>query len=208
LIFLCLRVSVVYNASVPSHVGLLERTVDLHRWTSLDLVFVLIIALSTGLAVTKGLAREIVSLVALIGGLLLAAIFYRTPALWFVDFSRSETVAQLLGFLIIFLGCLTAGAVVSFIVNKFVKMAKLQWMDRILGGVFGFLRGWAIASIIVLALIAFPVRPDAVPRSDLAPYLLAGARAAALIIPGDLKAKFYDQYKNVLQTWNQGRSSE
>ena len=181
---------------------------DLHRWTSLDLVFVLIIALSTGLALTKGLAREIISLVALIAGLILAATFYPAPATWFVDFSRSETVAQLLGFLIIFLGSLTAGAVVSFIVNKFVKMAKLQWMDRILGGVFGFLRGWAIASIIVLALIAFPVRPEVVPRSSLAPFLLAGSRAAALIIPGDLKVKFHDQYKNVLHTWNQGRSFE
>ena len=208
MIFLCLRAAVVYNATVPFPVELVERTVDLHRWTFLDLVFVLILALSTGLAVTKGLAREIVSLVALLGGLILAAIFYPAPARWFVEFSRSETVAQLLGFLVLFLGCLAAGAVVSFIVNKFVKMAQLQWMDRILGGVFGFLRGWAIASIIVLALIAFPVRPDAVPRSNLAPYLLAGARTAALIIPGDLKAKFYAEYKNVLQAWNKGRSSE
>jgi membrane protein required for colicin V production len=186
----------------------LEHIVDWHRWTSLDLVFGLIIALSTGLAITKGLVREIISLVALVGGLVLAAFYYPVPAVWFNDLSRSETVSHLLGFMIIFLGSLAAGAVISFTVNKFVKMAKLQWMDRLLGGVFGFLRGWAIASVIVLALIAFPVRPDAVPRSNLAPYLLAGARAAVLIVPGDLKAKFYDHYKNVLEAWNQGRNAE
>jgi membrane protein required for colicin V production len=186
----------------------LERIVDLHRWTSLDLVFVLIIALSTGLAVTKGLAREIISLVALIGGLIFAAFYYPVPARWFADLSRSDTVSNLLGFMVIFLGFLAAGALIAFAVNKFVKMAKLQWMDRILGGVFGFLRGWAIASVVVLALIAFPVRPDAVPKSNMAPYLLAGARAAVLIVPADLKAKFYENYKTVLEAWNHSRNAE
>jgi membrane protein required for colicin V production len=186
-------------------VDLLERIVELHRWTSLDLLFMLIIIVSTGFALTKGLTREIVSLASLVGGLILAAIYYPAPALWFADFSRSESVSNLLGFMVIFVGCLAVGAVISFIVNKFVKMAKLQWMDRLLGGVFGFLRGWAIASVIVLALIAFPVRPEAVPRSNLAPYLLAGARAAVLVVPGDLKAKFYEQYKKILEAWNHGR---
>jgi hypothetical protein len=68
------------------------------------------------------------------------------------------------------------GALIAFLVNRFLKMAALQWVDRLLGGIFGLLRGWAIASIIALALIAFPVRQDPMTRSVFAPYLLAGAR--------------------------------
>jgi membrane protein required for colicin V production len=162
--------------------------------------------MSTVFALTKGLAREIISLIALVGGLVLAAFYYPSLARFFVDYSRSDTVAGLLGFMIIFLGCILAGAIVAFLVNRFVKMASLQWVDRLLGGLFGFLRGWAVASIIVLALIAFPVRPEAVPKSHLAPYLLAGARAAVLIVPRDLKDKFYEEYQKVLRAWNQSRN--
>jgi membrane protein required for colicin V production len=181
--------------------------VQLSQLTFLDILFGGIIVLSTVLALTKGLAKEIVSLVALVSGLVLASLYYRGPASWFAEFSRSDAVAGLLGFMIIFLGCLLVGALIAFLINRFIKMASLQWMDRLLGGLYGFLRGWAVASIIVLALIAFPVRPEAVARSHFAPYLLAGARAAAMIVPRDLKDKFYEQYQKVLHTWNQGRNS-
>lgn len=176
------------------------------QWTYLDYLCAFIIVLSTGFALTKGLVREIISLVALVGGLILAALYYPSLARLFIDYSRSEAVAGWLGFMIIFLSCILAGAIVSFFVNRFVKMASLQWVDRLLGGLFGFLRGWAVASIIVLALVAFPVRPEAVSRSHLAPYLLAGARAAVLIVPHDLKDKFYQEYQKVLRVWNQSRN--
>jgi membrane protein required for colicin V production len=180
---------------------------QLSQWTFLDYVFALIIVISTGFALTKGLAREIISLVALIGGLVLAAIYYPVTAQWFLPFSRNESVADLFGFMIIFLGCIVAGAIAAFLVNKFIKMATLEWLDRLLGGVYGFLRGWAIASIIILALIAFPIRENLLARSRLAPYLLAGARVAAYMVPQDMKNRFNEQYQKVLQLWNQNRTS-
>jgi len=171
-------------------------------WTFLDYFFLLIILISTGFAVTKGLMRELVSLVALIGGFLLAAFHYPRVGAWFGDLTRTETIANLLGFLVIFLGVLLVGAIVAFLANRFVKMASLEWVDRTLGGIYGFLRGWLVASIIVLALIAFPVREHTVANSALAPYLLAGARAAVLLVPQELKDKFRQEYQRVMRARN------
>jgi len=42
----------------------------------------------------------------------------------------------------------------------------------------------------------------------LAPYLLAGARAAVLLVPQDLKNSFNEQYKKVLESWNQRRGAK
>ncbi len=179
----------------------------LSQWTFLDFAFVFIILISTGFALTKGLAREIISLVALVGGFVLAVLYYPVTAHWVVEFSRNDSVANLIGFMIIFLGSIIAGAVIAFAVNRLIKMASLQWVDRLLGGLYGFLRGWAIASIIILALIAFPVREDMVARSYLAPYLLAGARLASYLVPHDLKNRFNEQYQKVLQAWNQNKGS-
>ncbi len=174
--------------------------------TTLDLLFATIILISAVFALFKGFVREIISLVALFAGLLLAASYYPSAARLLLDFSRDETVASLVGFLAIFLGCLLTGILVASLAKRFVKAASLQWIDHLLGGIFGLLRGWAVASIIVLALIAFPVRENILERSALAPYLLTGARAAALLVPPELKLQFYEHYKKVLQAWNESRS--
>jgi membrane protein required for colicin V production len=176
------------------------------HWTFLDFSFAVIILVSTIFAARKGLARQIVSIVALIGGFLLAAFYYQVPAAWFAAFLRTESLAHLAGFLLIFLGCVMIGALVALLINKFIKMASLEWADHLLGGVFGFVRGWLVCSIIVIGLVAFPVKEDLLARSILAPYVLAGARAAVLMVPKDLKSKFYDQYQKVIQLLNQKKN--
>ena len=181
---------------------------QLSQWTFLDFLFAVIILVSTFFALMKGLVREIISLVSLIAGFVLAVLYYRIPASWVAEYSRTESVADLLGFLIIFTGIILIGAIAAFLVNRFVKAASLKWIDRLLGAIFGLLRGWAISSILVVALIAFPVRENLIARSFLAPFLLAGARTAVYMVPQSLKDKFNEQYKKVLQTWNKNRSAQ
>ena len=179
----------------------------LSQWTFLDYVFAGIVLVSIGFALTKGLIREIISLVALIGGFILAVIYYPAVGGKLAEFTKTDSLANFIGFLIIFSGCILIGVIAAFLVNRFVKAASLKWVDRLLGGVFGLVRGWVIASILVLALIAFPIREGMIARSVLAPYLLAGARAAVLLVPQTLKDKFNEQYKKVLDAWNQNRSA-
>jgi len=178
------------------------------QWTFLDAAFAGIIVISTVFAVLKGLTREIISLIALIGGFFLAVLYYPAAAKRLAGYCRTESIASLLGFLIIFLGCILIGAVVSFVINRFLKATSLKWFDRLLGGIFGFVRGWAISSILVIGLIAFPISENMMARSVLAPYLLAGARAAILVVPESLKSKFNEQYRKILQNWNQSRSEK
>jgi membrane protein required for colicin V production len=180
---------------------------QLSQWTFLDFLFASIVLVSIGLAVTKGLVREIASLVALIGGFILAVLYYHPLGRVLAEFCRTDSIANFIAFLIIFIGCILIGAIAAFLVNRFMKAASIKWIDRILGGIFGLLRGWAIASILVVAFIAFPVRERVMPQSVLAPYLLAGARAAVWLVPQDLKDKFNEQYKKVLESWNQERSA-
>lgn len=180
----------------------------LSQWSYLDFLFIVIFLVSIVFALLKGLAREIISLTALIGGFILAVFFYHVPAGLFKDFSKTEALSNLIGFVIIFFGCILIGAVTAFLVNRLIKAASLKWADRLLGGIFGLIRGWAIASILVVALIAFPIRDDFLARSAIAPYLLAGARIAVYCVPQKLKDQFNEQYMKVVQAWNQKWSSE
>jgi len=178
----------------------------LSQWSFLDGFFIIIFLVSIVFAVMKGLAREIISLVSLIGGFILAMFFYSIPAGMFKEFSKTDAIANLIGFIIIFFGCILIGAIAAFLFNRFLKAASLKWIDRLLGGIFGLLRGWAIASILVVALIAFPIRDDFLARSALAPYLLTGAKIAVYCVPQKLKDQFNEQYMKVIKAWKQNRS--
>jgi len=175
-------------------------------WSFLDVIFAIIFLVSIIFALLKGLVREIISLAALIGGFLLAVFFYHIPANMFKELSKTDTIANLLGFSVIFFGCILIGAVASYLVNRFIKAASLKWMDRLLGGIFGLLRGWAIASILVVALIAFPIRDDFLSRSVLAPYLLAGAKIVIYCVPQQMKDQFNEHYSKVVNAWKKNRS--
>jgi membrane protein required for colicin V production len=108
-----------------------------------------------------------------------------------------------LGFSLIFLGTILIGTIITLLIGRFMKFAKLQWADRLLGAAFGFIRGWVISAMILLALTAFEVQTERVRNSQLAPYFLPGSRAIAVITPYELKAKFLVGYRALERWWQQ-----
>jgi membrane protein required for colicin V production len=163
-------------------------------WNWLDWVLAAIVVASVVAAVLKGFVRDLIALASVVAGLVVAALGYQRASLWFDDLTRSHEVALGLGFLALFAGTLLAGALVSLLAKRLIKTAGLQWFDRFLGGIFGLVRGGVVDSILLMALLAFNIKPEAVQRSLLAPYVSAGARVIVLVMPANLKAEFQAGY--------------
>ena len=121
----------------------------------------------------------------------------------FKDIVKTESFALFLGFAVVFLGTLLVGAVVVWVIQKILKVTRLQWFDRLLGAAFGLIRGWVLGSIVFLALTSFNVQQERVMTSQLAPYFLPGARVIALATPYDLKARFMAGYAAVEKWWRE-----
>ena len=160
-------------------------------WNWVDWTLTLIAVTSIVLAAMKGFIRELISLGAVLLGLAVAALGYQRAALWFEDLTRSHEVALAAGFLTLFVAVLILGAVLSSVAKKLIRTAGLESFDRILGAIFGAFRGLAIDCILLLALVAFAIKPDAVNQSLLAPYVTTGARVIAVLMPADLKSQFH-----------------
>ncbi len=160
-------------------------------WNWLDDILAAIVVASIIAAIVKGFVQELISLASVVIGLVVAAFGYPRAALWFDDLTKSHEIALGLGFLTIFLGTLIVGALVGIVARKLIKAAGIQWFDRFLGGVFGLVRGVLVDAILLMAMMAFAIKPDTVQRSSLAPYMTTGARAIALIMPGNLRAQFH-----------------
>src|SRR6476659_6913765 len=150
------------------------------RFALLDWILIAVLISSVVLSWFKGFVREILGLVTVLAGVLLAAWLYRPVSGAFKDVVRTENIALFLGFSLIFVVTLFAGFLIIWLVTSFVKFAKLQWADRLLGAAFGFIRGWTICAAILLALTAFDVQTERLKNSELAPYFLPGSRVIAL----------------------------
>jgi len=160
-------------------------------WNWLDCILAAIVLASVVTAIMKGFVRELISLGSVVLGLGVAAFGYPRAALWFDDITKSHEIALGLGFLVLFLGTLLLGALVGMVAHKLIKTAGIQWFDRFLGGIFGLVRGVLVDAILLMVFMAFAIKPEAVGQSFLAPYVTTGARAVALIMPGNLRAQFH-----------------
>jgi len=170
-------------------------------WNWLDWVFAAVVVTSVAAAIMRGFVRELISLTSLVVGLVVAVVFYPRAALWFEDVTKSHEIAEGLGFLVLFVGILLLGSLVSLLGRKLFKAAGLQWFDRFLGAVFGLLRGVIVNCILLFVLLAFTIKPEAVRQSSLAPYVTAGANIISLAMPANLKAQFrlgFEKFRETL----------
>ena len=175
----------------------------LFKFSLLDWLLLAILLYSIAISWFKGFVREVLGLITVLVGVLLAAWFYRGVGRLFKDVVRTENIALFFGFSLIFVMTLVAGFVVIWLVTKFMKFAKLQWADRLLGAAFGFIRGWVISAAILLALTAFEIQTERLKGSELVPYFLPGSRVIAVMTPYEMKAKFLVGYRALERWWRQ-----
>ena len=173
------------------------------NFTLLDWLVIAILLYSVVMSAVRGFVREVLGLVTVVLGVILAAWFYRDFGRIFSGVVRTEDLALFFGFFLLFGGTLVVGFTLIWLVYRFFEFAHLEWFDRLLGGAFGFVRGWLIGVVIFLGLTSFEVQSRVVRDSELSPYFLPGSRIVAVVTPFELKAKFMVGYEEVQRWWSE-----
>lgn len=161
----------------------------------LDIILLVILGVTVILGLIKGLIRQIFGILTVVAGLILAVLYYSAAASFFQRFGAGATLSKFLGFLMIFFVILILGWVVSRLFSKLMK-GPLKFLNHVLGGVFGLVKGILITGILVFAMLVFPVHMDSLRNSSLAPVCLKITRAVFHLIPSDLRKDFNDAYKD------------
>jgi membrane protein required for colicin V production len=169
----------------------------------LDFVLAIVIAFSVWRSFARGLTREVIGLVSVVVGILLAAWLYGTVGALVEPHVSSHSLANLCGFLIVFVGVMLLGSLVSWVLSKLLKITGLSFFDRLLGAAFGVVRGLLIAAALVMAMLAFApeAKADAVANSRLAPYVIGAARVFVAAAPREMKDGFHKSYEQVKNRW-------
>jgi membrane protein required for colicin V production len=169
----------------------------------IDILLVLVIGFSIIAGFAAGFARVGVGFIATILALFLGFWCYGIPAAYVLDYVSSRAIANLIGFFVIFIGIVLIGAVIGQLLAKLFKWIGLSWLDRLLGGGIGFLRGVLIAVALVTILLAFAPSPP--PRSlldsKLMPYVIDTSNLLAVLTPREVKNAFRDTMEKVKNAW-------
>lgn len=160
------------------------------RLSALDWLIVLVVFVSTLQAITEGFFHEFFSLAGVVVGYLIAAWEYPRVAIWYARFVNSQWTADIAGFFTIFVLVLLLAGMLGRLARWALKGIGLRWFDRLLGGLFGFIRGLAMSAIIVLALAAFAPQWG-LERSRFAPVLLSTSRGFIWAAPAELRRRFW-----------------
>ena len=169
----------------------------------LDFAFVLFLIIFAFQGLAEGFSRLIVGLVATIAGLLIASWCYAIPAAWLLPYVSSKAVANVLGFVLIFVLIQILGGLIGLALSKIFKWTGLGWLDRLLGFAFGALKAVLVGIVLVLILTAFPIKPvpDSVARSQVAPYLIDAAHTLTYLAPRELRDSFRETYDRIRDLW-------
>jgi membrane protein required for colicin V production len=156
-----------------------------------DWVIVAVIVVTVIHAATEGFFHQAFGLGGLVVGYILAAWQYHRVADRFAPYVNSPWLADILGYLIIFLGVLILAGIAGRITRWAMKEAGLSFFDRVLGGALGLLKGSLIVAIVLMGMTAFTPTSKWLQGSQLAPYFLVAGRAAIWVAPSNLRARFY-----------------
>jgi membrane protein required for colicin V production len=160
--------------------------------TAADWVIVIVVLLNVVLAAMHGFFAEALSMAGLVIGYIVAAWQYHRLAEWFMSFLKSELLAQIFGFLIIFFVILLVFSIAGRIARKLMKAAGLSGFDRFLGALLGVLKGALVVAVVLMGMTAFTPTSKMLEKSELAPYFLVAGRAAIWVAPSELRARFYE----------------
>jgi membrane protein required for colicin V production len=170
----------------------------------LDIALVLVILWSALSGLRAGLARVVIGLAATLIGLVAGFWCYRLVAAKLLPWVKTDTLANILGFLLILSGVLILGTLIASMLSSVFKWIGLSWFNHLLGGVAGFLRGALIISALLDFFVAFSPSPTpgVLEHSQVLPYVSELSGWLVNLAPRELKDAFTQQIQNLHQIWS------
>lgn len=123
-----------------------------------DIIFIIIIGLSSITGLLRGFVKEAIALGVWIVAVWAGYNYSGVVSPYIQPYIQNPSILSILSFVVVVLGVLIVGGIANLIIGLFLRGSGLGVMDSILGGLFGFCRGVFILSLIfaILSMTSLP----------------------------------------------------
>ena len=153
----------------------------------LDIIVVATIAWFIFSAFWAGVIREIVAIVGVALGIVLAGLFYQDLADDVKLVIDGDNAPRIIAFLLIFGACALAGQLVAMVLKQTAALLMLGTFDHLLGAVFGFAKGIVVVEILMIVFVTFPALglKETIDESMFGPIFLNGIPFLLKVLPSE-----------------------
>lgn len=161
-----------------------------------DIIILIIIALFTIKSVVRGIVSELSSVIALIAGFLLASAYYIRLGNLISGLVADASIRHLLSFVGIFLLVYFGFILLGLVGKKIMQVSLLGWLDRLAGGLLGFVKGTFIVCVILILITTFlPQKSFFLQKSSAYRHLKYPMEIMLSLVPPSLKESFHEKQK-------------
>ncbi|MEN9619507.1 MAG: hypothetical protein RL406_1744 [Pseudomonadota bacterium] len=126
--------------------------------SAVDWILLAVLGLSLLLGMWRGIVQEVLSLVGWGAAFYVSQMYAPLAAAWLPMEGSSQMLRYAAGFVVVFVAVLIATVLVSWVVKKLVSAVGLGPLDRLLGSLFGLMRGVVILLAVTVFVGMTPMR--------------------------------------------------
>ena len=126
--------------------------------SAVDWMLLAVLGLSFLLGLWRGIVQEVLSLAGWVAAFYVSQMYAPMAAAWLPMEGSSQMLRYAAGFVVVFVAVLVATVLVSFVVKKLVSAVGLGPLDRLLGSLFGLMRGVVILLAVTVLVGMTPMR--------------------------------------------------
>jgi membrane protein required for colicin V production len=164
----------------------------------LDIIVLIVIGGLTAYGIWKGCIKQVFSILGIICGYVVAMRYYSA----FSDYLKfsDPNLGKIISFIILFIACVIVFGLLALLINKIFRLPGLGLINSFFGGVIGFLKGFLLAAIAVIFLIALLSAENPILSKSLTvPYILRGIMKAESMLPRDIKVQYSKKIDNLMK---------
>jgi len=112
----------------------------------------------------RGLLNEVFGLVGILLSVIVATKLMSDAANWLKQIvDIPPTLSTILGFILVFAAVQLAIQLLNHLLQKIIKLTFLSWLDKLAGGLIGFLKGALIVSLLTMLIALIPMGDSLIP---------------------------------------------
>lgn len=148
-----------------------------------DIILIAVLALSTVIGIWRGFISMILPLIGIIVGIVLAGLYAPTVGGWLpID---NQEYARWTGYVLIVVCTMIVSIILAAILNRFVHLIFLKWLDRLMGGILGLAFGVLLCAASLAACVKYGLGTDFIQGSGIAQLMLDWIPGILVLLPGD-----------------------